>query len=239
MKINHGFEQISSCPNCRVKAADLFDSGLSEKARADFARMAQVRSYAPDEILFEEGSTPKGVFLIDAGRVKLVRRADTRPRVVKIARMGDVLGLGATLTNAAHRVTAEVLAEMQVRFLPAVEFHRFLKRRTMFIGHLVTHIEEHAHGETSPFLLTAASRKLAAFLLQSAYRDGHETGEGVCIELPVTLRELSSMLFVRTERLEDVLERFEDRHWLYRGQRTVTLLDEPALQAISHGSEAN
>ena len=239
MKIIHGFEQISSCPNCRVKAADLFDTGLSEKARAEFARMTQSHSYAPGEILFAEGSTPKGVFLIDAGRVKLVRLADARPHVVKIARAGDVLGLGATLTNATHRVTAEVLAEMQVRFLGAVEFHRFLKRRALFIGHLVTYIEDHAHGDSSPFVLTAASRKVASFLLQTAYREGHETAEGMCVELPVTLGELSSILFVRAERLEEVFQRFEDRHWLYRGQRTVTLLDEPALQAISHGAEAN
>lgn len=239
MSLTHGFDQISSCPNCRVKAADLFDTGLSEKASAEFARIAQVRTYAPGETLFGEGGSPIGVFLVDTGRVKLVRRADARPQVVKIARTGDVLGLGATLTKTAHRVTAEVLSETKVRFLPAVEFHRFLKRRPTYIGHLVTYIEGHAHGDNPPFVLTSASRKLAAFLLQSAYREGHETTEGVRAELPVTLRELSEILFVRAERLEEVFERFEDRHWIYRGQRTVTLLDEPALEAISRGSDAD
>lgn len=239
MKLNHGFDRISSCPNCRVKAADLFDTGLSEKASADFAQMAQVRTYAPGEILFAEGSEPVGVFLVDTGRVKLVRRADARPQVVKIARTGDVLALGATVTKAAHRVTAEVLSETRARFLAALKFHRFLKRRTMFIGHLVSYIEEHAHGEDAPFVMTAAARKVASFLLEAAHREGHETGEGVCVDLPVTLRELSGLLLVRAERIEGVFERFEDRRWLYRGQRAVTLLDEPALEAISRGSEAN
>jgi len=239
VSLSHGFDQISSCPNCRVKAADLFDTGLSEKASADFAQMAQVRTYSPDEILFAEGSEPTGVFLLDAGRVKLVRRADVRPQVVKIARRGDVLGLGATLTKNAHRATAEVLSETTVRFLPAGEFHRFLKRRTMYIGHLVSYIEEHAHGEDVPFIMTAAARKVASYVLESAYHDGRESGEGVSVDLPVTLHELSALLFVRSERIEDVFERFEDRHWLYRGQRTVTVLDEPGLQAISRGSETS
>lgn len=239
MKINHGFEQISSCPDCRVKAADLFDTGLSEKAKTDFTRSTEVRSYAPGENLFVEGSGPKGVFLIDTGRVKLVRLADARPHVVKIARGGDVLGLGATLTKGPHRVTGEILEETKARVLSAVEFQRFLKRRTMFIGHLVQYIEDHAHTDREPLVLTAAARKVAAFLLQSAYRDGHQTTEGMAVELPITLGELASILFVRSERLQDVFERFEDHHWLYRGHRTVTLLDEPALQAISHGSEAN
>lgn len=239
VSLTHGFDQISSCPNCRVSAADLFETGLSEKASADFAQKVEVRTYVPGEILFAEGSEPKGVFLVDAGRVKLVRRADARPQVVKIARGGDVLGLGATITKAAHRVTAEVLSETKVRFLEALEFHRFLKRRTMFIGYLVSYIEDHAHAEDVPFIMTAAARKVASFVLESAYRDGHETVEGVSVDLPVTMRELSMLLFVRPERIEDVFERFEDRRMLYRNQRTVTLLNEAALQAISRGSETN
>jgi hypothetical protein len=87
--------------------------------------------------------------------------------------------------------------------------------------------------------MTAAARKVASFVLESAYRVGRETGEGVLVDLPATQRELSSLLFVRPERIEDAFERFEDRRWLYRGQRTVTVLDEAALQAISRGSEAN
>lgn len=239
MKLNHGFEQISSCPNCRVKAADLFENGLTEKAAAEFAQIVQPRTYAPGDTLFAEGNEPAGVFLVDAGRVKLVRRADARPQVVKIARTGDVVGLGATLTKTAHRVTAEVLSDTSVRFLSTLEFHRFLKRRPMYIGYLVSFIEDHAHGDTPVLALTGASRKVAGFLVEYASRDGQQTSEGVCVDMPVTLGELSTMLFVRTERLEDVFDRFEDRHWIYRGPRTVTLLDQRALQAISQGSEVN
>lgn len=97
----------------------------------------------------------------------------------------------------------------------------------------------HAHGEDVPFIMTAAARKVASYVLESAYHDGRESGEGVSVDLPVTLHELSALLFVRSERIEDVFERFEDRRWLYRGQRTITVLDEPALQAISRGSETS
>ncbi len=240
MRLNHGFDQISSCPNCRVKAADLFETGLSEKARAGFAEMAQVRRYAPGDVLFAEGSDPKGVILVDAGRVKLVRHADARPQVVKIAHAGDVLGLGATLTKAEHAATAEALSETRVRFLPAQQFHRFLKQRTSYIGHFVSYIEDHAHGGDAPFVMTAAARKVASFVLDSVRSAGRKTGEGVSVDLPVTMRELSGLLHVRPERIEDVFDRFEDRRWLYRGHRSVTLLDEASLLAISRGSsEAN
>jgi CRP/FNR family transcriptional regulator, cyclic AMP receptor protein len=239
MKITHGFEQISSCPDCRISAADLFDAGLSERAKADFARSLESRSYAPGDSLFAEGSEPQGVFLIDSGRVKLVRRADARPQVVKIARAGDVLGLSATLTKSLHRVTGEVLEETKARFLSALEFHRFLKRRTMFIGHVVKYLEDHVHEHEEPLVLTGAERKVAAYLVQKASDDGHQTNEGKAIDFPITLGELSSILYVRAERLQDAFDRFEDHHWLYRGHRSVTLLDEAALREVSRVADSH
>jgi CRP-like cAMP-binding protein len=239
MKINHGFEQISSCPDCRVSAADLFDAGLPEKAKADLARLMESRSYAAGELLFNEGNTPKGVYLIDRGRVKLVRLADARPQVVKIARTGAVLGLGGTLTQTPHRVTGEALEETNVRFLSAPEFHRFLKRRTLFISHVVKYLEDHAHADQEPLLLTPAARKVAAYLVKRASSDGRETNEGKAVDLPVTLGELSSILYVRSERLQDAFDRLEDHHWLYRGNRSVTLLDEIALQEVSRSADTH
>ncbi len=239
MSLNHGFDRISSCPNCRVKAADLFDTGLSEGAIEELGSLTQRRTRLPGDVLFEEGHAPRGVFLIDAGRVKLSRRADARPQVVKIARSGDVLGLGATLTNRPHHVTGEVIAETSARFLPLQEFHRFLQRHGMYLGRLVVYLEQHVHHEQVPFAVSSAAKRVATFLLETAYREGRETTEGVCVELPVTLRELSSLLVVRPERLEDVFDRFEEYHWLYRGWRSVTLLDESALTAISRASGSN
>ncbi len=230
MSLNHGFDRISSCPNCRVKAADLFD-------HPDFIPMTQVQKRAPGEMLFEENRAPLGVYLVDSGRVKLSRTADARLQVVKVARTGDVLGLGATLTNRLHQVTGQVLTDTVVRFYPIEEFHRFLKRHGMYLGRLVMYLEEHAHHDEAPFTITPAAVRVASFLLDTAHRDGRETPEGLRVDLPVTFRELSSVLIVPPDRLEDVLDRFEDHHWVYRGSRSVTVLEESALTAISRGAQ--
>jgi CRP/FNR family cyclic AMP-dependent transcriptional regulator len=237
MKINHGFEQISSCPDCRVSATDLFDGGLSERSKAELARSMESLSFVPGAVVFAQSSAPKGVFLINSGRLKLVRLSDDRPEVVKIARPGDVLGLSATLTHSPQRVTAEALEKTEMRFLSANDFHRFLKRQPMFIWHLVKYLEDHAHGDREPLLLTPAARKVAAYLVEKASSDGRQTKEGTAVDLPITLGELSSILYVRSERLQDAFNRLEDHHWLYRGNRSVTLLDETALREVSRAAE--
>ena len=233
MNVNHGFDQISSCPNCQVRAVELFDLNLSTEAAAEVRSMAKVRTHRAGEELFHEGDGPRGVFLIDTGRVKLIKRSADRPHVVKISRHGDVLGLGTTLTNRPHAVAAEALVDSTLRFLAAEQFLDFLKRHPMYLGQVVTFLEQHAHQETPPVVLGSAAEKVAAYLVDAAHRDGHATAEGTSVDLPITFRELSAVLRIRPERLEDVFDRFEDRHWLYRGSRSVTLLDEAGLVALT------
>lgn len=235
MSLNHGFDQISSCPNCRIRAVELFDTGDLDDASGQIANMTEARSHKPGDTLFEEGDSARGIFLIDAGRLKLIKAAGKKREVIKIARHGDVLGVGATLTNRPHRVTAEALADTSLRFLPAASALRFLKAHPMVLGHIVTYLEQHVHQEPPPFVPTHSARKLANYLLEAVHREGLGTDEGTRLDLPVTLRELSWVLHIRPERLEDVMNRFEDRRWLYRGPRSVTVLDEAGLASVSKG----
>lgn len=230
MNLNHGFDQISSCPNCRVRAVELF--GDAE----EIATIMERRTYASRATLFTEGDAPHGIFLIDSGRLKLIRRGDgERREIIKIARRGDVVGLAATLTNRPHRVTAEAVTETALRFMSASSVLNFLKAHPMVLGHVVTYLEHHAHQELAPLAPTPLVQRVAMYLLAAAEREGCDTDEGTRVDLPVTLRELSWVLHIRPERLEDVLDRFEDRRLLYRAPRSVTLLDEAALASISRG----
>ncbi|HEY5610669.1 MAG TPA: Crp/Fnr family transcriptional regulator [Thermoanaerobaculia bacterium] len=235
MKRKHGFDQISSCPNCRVNAADLFDRGMSNRGAEQLAAVTESRTCAEGDVLFEEGVAPSGLFIIDSGRVKLSRRTDVRTRIVKIARRGSVLGLGATLTQRPHQVTGETIEAATVRFIPFREFHRFLKRHPLALGHIVIYLEEHAHQDHPLSAMSPAAQKVAAFLIDSAYRDGRQTDEGISIDLPITLQELAFLLRMRRERLENALDKFEDRRWVYRANRTITLLDESTLAMIGGG----
>ncbi len=70
-------------------------------------------------VLFREGEGSKGVFVLRAGRVLLtVGQGSQAPRLVRIARAGEILGLAALFTAGTYDATAEVSRAVQFSYVP-------------------------------------------------------------------------------------------------------------------------
>jgi CRP/FNR family transcriptional regulator, cyclic AMP receptor protein len=69
-------------------------------------------------VLFVEGQTPRGVFILCSGKVKLSTTSkEGKVLILKQAEAGEVLGLSAAISSTNYEMTAETAS------LP-VEFHR-------------------------------------------------------------------------------------------------------------------
>jgi CRP-like cAMP-binding protein len=78
-------------------------------------------------IIFRQGQTSHGVFVLRAGRVLLsLSDGVGRPRMIRIARAGDILGLATLFTRRAYDSTAEVGRAAQFSFVPHKEVLRRL-----------------------------------------------------------------------------------------------------------------
>ena len=74
--------------------------------------------------LYDEGDAALGVFTLRTGMVKLVRStADGRPRIVRVLRPGDVVGLEALATQH-YNSEAVALTEVSVCRIPLEVMHR-------------------------------------------------------------------------------------------------------------------
>jgi CRP/FNR family transcriptional regulator len=84
--------------------------------------------YPKGVTLFVEGQSPRGVFVLCSGRVKLsTSSADGRTLILRISESGDVLGLPATVTGKPYELTAEVIEPTQANFMARDDFLRFLR----------------------------------------------------------------------------------------------------------------
>ena len=92
------------------------------------AAITSASSYPKGAMLFVEGQTPRGVFILCWGRVKLsTTSADGKTLIVRIADTGEVLGLPATVTEKPYELTAEVIEPAQANFIPRQDFLNFLR----------------------------------------------------------------------------------------------------------------
>jgi CRP-like cAMP-binding protein len=225
MTLNHGVDQIGSCPRCRIRSKDLFREESAPRVCEMLSAALRGQVFAEGARLFRQGQPAQGLFFIDEGRVKLTQAGvGGRQSLVKVARSGELIGLGIMLTAGTHRVTAEALERCFVRVITPPDFRYLLQQNPSYMGALVSYLQRRAHGEPEPLRVAPFGARLASYLLGLA-AGGTVSDEGVRIDLGLTLRELAQCLRISHESLLATLDGFEQYRWLYRHGHILTDVD--------------
>lgn len=236
MALNHGLDQIGSCPSCRIRSKDLFQKESAPRVCEMLSAALRGQVIAEGARLFRQGQPAQGLFFIDEGRVKLTQTGvGGRQGLVKVARSGDLIGLGITLSAGTHRVTAEALERCFVRVITPPDFRNLLQQNPFYMETLVSYLQCGAHGEPEPLRVVPSGARLASYLLDLA-AGGTVSDEGVTIDLGLTLRELAQCLRISHESLLATLDGFEQCRWLYRQGHMITVLDGVGLQKMTERS---
>ena len=104
-------------------------------------------TYPRNTILFAEGKPVRGIYLLCDGRAKLSICAEKGKRLtLRVAGPGEVLGLGAVLSNTPYEVTAELLDASQVVFVRRKNLVKFLREHPDVCMQVVRMLSQDLHG---------------------------------------------------------------------------------------------
>jgi CRP/FNR family transcriptional regulator, cyclic AMP receptor protein len=104
-------------------------------------------TYPRNTILFAEGKPVRGVYLLCDGRARLSICAEKGKRLtLRVAGPGEVLGLGAVLSNTRYEVTAELLDASQVVFVRRKDLMKFLREHPDVCMQVVRMLSQDLHG---------------------------------------------------------------------------------------------
>lgn len=107
IKTESAWRGTSDCRNCGIRAMVLF-ADLNEHDFSQIHAPIDDLEFAGGVALYGEGSAVQGIFTLRSGMVKLVRSTlDGRPRIVRVLRSGDVIGLEAL---AGERYDSDAIA---------------------------------------------------------------------------------------------------------------------------------
>jgi CRP-like cAMP-binding protein len=117
IKTESAWRGTSDCRQCGIRDMVLF-ADLNEH---DFSRIhapIDDLEYAQGDALYAEAGAAQAIFTLRSGMVKLVRSTlDGRPRIVRVLRAGDVIGLEA-LAGARYDTDAVALTPVSVCRIP-------------------------------------------------------------------------------------------------------------------------
>ena len=135
-----------SCQSCDFRPDRIFCDMAIGSLQA-FDGIKSTGSYPRNTILFAEGRPVRGVYLLCDGRAKLSICAEGGKRLtLRVAGPGEVLGLGAALSNTPYEITAELLDSSQVVFVRRKELMKFLRGNPDVCMQVVRMLSQDLHG---------------------------------------------------------------------------------------------
>ena len=232
----YGLDIIENCLTCKVRAERIF-CNLPAAALLSFESIKYATAYPKGAVLFVEGQSPRGIFVLCKGRVKLsLCSTDGKTLIFKIVEPGEVLGLSASVTGKPYEVTAETVDPCQVNFVKRDDFLRFLRENSEACLRVAEQLSEKYNSACreirSLALSHSAAEKLAKLVLDCCASNGEATKAKPCVKLTLTHEEIGQMIGTSRETVTRLFVDFKKRQILQSKGSTVLVRNKAALKAM-------
>ena len=207
MKSPYGLEVIESCIGCKA-SRDSFFCRFSPPLLRSLDSSSYHSVMPAGALLFVEGQTPRGVYVLCSGKAKLSTTSkDGKVLILKQAEAGEVLGLSAAISGTNYEMTAETCTPCQLNFIGRQDLMALLQNES----------------EVGVHAAQALSREF-----QSAYRDIHDlvlarSSSGKLARLLLSCAPAPSPLLVE-QRLRSTMTHEEMAQRIGSSRETVTRL---------------
>lgn len=232
----YGLNVSDSCVDCSIRSSDHFCS-FDQELLKSFETLKYAAVYPRGAVLFVEGQSPRGVFMLCSGRVKLSTcSSDGKAIITRIAEAGEVLGLSATVSDRPYMATAETLIPCQANFIRRDDFLKFLKANGSACLRVSEHLSNNYHHTfeqvRSLGLSHTAAEKLAKLILEWCDKNGIESEKGITQKLTLTHEEIAQMIGASRETVTRLLTDFKKKQLIQIKGSTLIVPSKALLAAM-------
>jgi CRP/FNR family transcriptional regulator len=226
-------EVEESCRICTLKS-DGFFCDLSEPALKAFEAIKYTIVHPEGTVLFAEGESPRGVFMLCKGRVKLtITSSEGKMLILRIVRPGEILGLHSAVSGKPYQATAETLEPSQTNLIRRDDFLRLLRSHGEASLHATRQLSssyQTACDQIRSLGLThSAPEKLARFLLEWSVQ-GKETKQGIRVKLALTHEEIGQLIGTSRETVSRTLGEFRSKQIASLNDSILLIQNKEALE---------
>jgi len=211
---------------------------LPPDALKSFESIKYATAYPKGAVLFVEGQSPRGIFVLCKGRVRLsICSTEGKTLILQISEPGEVLGLSATVSGKPYELTAETMAPCQVNFVKREDFLRFLKEHgdaCLRVAEQLSVVYNSACHEIRALGLShSAMQKLAKLVLEWSAKNGEAAKAQPRLKVGLTHEEISQMIGTSRETVTRLFADLKRRQILQGKGATLLIRNKGALKALA------
>ena len=213
-----------------------FFANLNQSEITALSRKLVSRHFGPNQIIFHLGDPGGLLYIILGGKVKISHSTiDGQEAVLAILGAGDFFGELALLDDSPRSASAVAIEETETLTLHRHEFLNFLDNNPAFARHVLNVLAKrirHLNSQISDIFFLDLPARLARTLLLLADQHGHETTDGVTIDLSLTQTDMAEMTGATRVSVNKAIGRFRRANWVRVDGREVTIVDRTALENL-------
>src|SRR6516225_4807917 len=233
----YALDIIENCLACKMRAEHIF-CDLPAAALQSFENIKYATAYPKGAVLFVEGQSPRGIFVLCKGRVKLsICSTDGKTLILKITEPGELLGLSASVSGKPYELTAETVDPCQVNFVKRVDFLRFLRENADACLRVAEQLSEKYNSACREIrslgLSHSAAEKLAKLLLEWSARNGEAAKVEPRVKLALTHEEIAQMIGTSRETVTRLFADLKKRQIVQTKGSSLLIRNKAALKAMA------
>ncbi|MFZ0761945.1 MAG: Crp/Fnr family transcriptional regulator [Candidatus Sulfotelmatobacter sp.] len=236
MRTPYGLEIIESCMSCKASREGFFCRFSPAVLRS--VDMVSHHTIMPaGALLFVEGQTPRGVYVLCSGKVKLSTTSkEGRVLILKQSEAGEVLGLSAAISSTHYEMTAETASPCQLNFIASQDLMNLLQSESevgMRAAQWLSREFQGAYRDIHDLVLArSSSGKLARLLLSCAPRGVQESQE-LHLRSAMTHEEMAQRIGSSRETVTRLLSDLKKKRLIRLEGATLVIRDRIGLEALA------
>jgi len=226
----YGLTIPDSCVTCALRQQGFF-CALPVSVLRDFEKLRASTLLPKNAVIFVEGGSPRGMYMLCEGTVKLsTTTLNGKSMILKLASAGEILGLSACLSGLPYALTAQTHTPCHISFLPRREFLRFLRLHGEACLQAAKFVSERRIDAVNAIrnmsVLHHANERFAQFLLSLDKNGSNE------VTVTMTHEEIAEVLGISRETVTRAFFDFKKADWIAVRGRSVFIRDRGALQKL-------
>ncbi len=218
------------CPHRKNCLYELLGDKNSKKAWRD---MRLAHPFKPGEVVFHEGTTPQGVYVVCTGKVKIYKSSRTGQQLItRIESGGDLLGpITLLASEGPYTGTGEALEPSVVSMVDSRTFFDFLTKFPHASQALLRELARdvrRGENKARDIAFKPARNRLADTLLRMM-----KPAKPRPVVSGIKRRDLAEMAGLTIETAVRLLKDFEERRVIQKKEKDLVILDEPELRGLA------
>ncbi len=227
--------EIPSCEVCKVRSLSIF-KGVTKNDLSEISIKKGCLYFEKKQLIFNEGNTPLGVYIVHAGKVKLTKLGSLgKEQIVGFAKRGEIFGYRSLLSGENHDISATTLTPSSICLLPKEEFFKLLKKDPEFMFRMMKK-GFRKMGDITETLINISQKpvreRLAEVLIFLTEYFGYEADSKI-IDLELSREEYANIIASTKESCMRVFSSLKKEGIIALHKKKIEILDIAKLKNIA------